>query len=362
MIKVTNIIPTQKFPPPPSGKSGWPWTVESKRAPERRPDGGDWPKMSIITPSFNQGHYIEETIRSVLLQGYPNLEFIIIDGSSTDESLSVISKYNDWVKLIVEDQPRGMSRAINLGLSKVTGDLVTWISSDDVYFPDAFQRIGAAWDRISNFGAVVGAFYFLNDDSKITSTRIKPYLPHPAPIDLTLHSDDWRLHQVATFYLGDALRAVGNSVREDLLNNMDRELLYRIALRYKIHLLDDAIAAFRIHEKSKSWSLDNMITMAREYASIQYMFMNHIPREDALRKRIARYRIAKGYLKFAKYNPSLNHSISALLKCLYHFPAMVLSPGYYYAMADILSIKRNRSSENNPTISQVIEEAESSPQ
>jgi cellulose synthase/poly-beta-1,6-N-acetylglucosamine synthase-like glycosyltransferase len=80
------------LPPPPPAKSGWPWTLESAQLPETMPDGRSWPRISIITPSYNQGQFIEETIRSVLLQGYPDLEYIIMDGGSSDQSLDVIER------------------------------------------------------------------------------------------------------------------------------------------------------------------------------------------------------------------------------------------------------------------------------
>src|SRR5579883_1340952 len=85
-----------QLPPPPPGKTGWPWTEESP-APGAPPRGTAWPKITIITPSFNQGEFLEETIRSVLLQNYPNLEYFIVDGGSKDSSTSVMQKYAPWI-------------------------------------------------------------------------------------------------------------------------------------------------------------------------------------------------------------------------------------------------------------------------
>jgi glycosyltransferase involved in cell wall biosynthesis len=101
------------------------------------PDGQDWPTISIVTPSFNQGQYIEETIRSVLLQGYPNLEYLLIDGGSTDNSVEVIKKYSRWLSYWVSEADGGQSDAINRGLKEATGEFATWINSDDLLCKDA---------------------------------------------------------------------------------------------------------------------------------------------------------------------------------------------------------------------------------
>ena len=123
----------KQLPNPPISKTDWPWTQESPQLPVRMPYGSNWPKISIVTPSFNQGKFIEETIRSVLLQGYPNFEYIIIDGGSTDGSLEIIKKYAKWITYSVSESDNGQTHAINKGFKRATGEIVAWLNSDDYY-------------------------------------------------------------------------------------------------------------------------------------------------------------------------------------------------------------------------------------
>jgi glycosyltransferase involved in cell wall biosynthesis len=106
-----------------------------------------WPRISVVTPSFNQGRFLEETIRSVLLQGYPDIEYIVIDGGSTDESVEVIEKYSPWLHYWVSEPDRGQSNAINKGFQRATGSLYAYINSDDLYEPGAFAAAVAALMR-----------------------------------------------------------------------------------------------------------------------------------------------------------------------------------------------------------------------
>lgn len=130
-----------ELPPPPPGKSGWPWTVESAQLPDRLTDGRPWPRISIVTPSYNQGQFIEETIRSILLQGYPNLEYIIIDGRSTDDTSAVLRKYEKFLAFWVSEKDRGQSHAINKGLSRISGDVWLYQNSDDLLAPGAMALV-----------------------------------------------------------------------------------------------------------------------------------------------------------------------------------------------------------------------------
>jgi glycosyltransferase involved in cell wall biosynthesis len=99
-----------------------------------------WPRISIITPSFNQGAFLEETIRSILLQGYPDIEYLILDGGSTDSSVEIIKKYSPWISFWVSEPDNGQSDAINRGLKRATGEFATWINSDDMLYKNALRE------------------------------------------------------------------------------------------------------------------------------------------------------------------------------------------------------------------------------
>ncbi|MBD2114431.1 MULTISPECIES: glycosyltransferase family 2 protein [Cyanophyceae] len=133
MPQVTKIPLLSDLPAPPSGKTGWPWTKQGEPLAEQMLDGPEYPRISIVTPSYNYGQYIEETIRSVLLQGYPNLEFIIIDGGSTDETLDIISSYEPWLSFWCSEPDEGQTDAINKGFERCTGDIFVWLNADDAY-------------------------------------------------------------------------------------------------------------------------------------------------------------------------------------------------------------------------------------
>src|SRR5262249_28017307 len=106
------------LPRPLRDKTGWPWTVESAPAAERLPNGAAWPKISIVTPSYNQGQFIEETIRSVLLQRYPNLEYIVTDGGSKDNTLDILRKYEHFIDFWTSTPDKGQADAINKGFAR----------------------------------------------------------------------------------------------------------------------------------------------------------------------------------------------------------------------------------------------------
>jgi glycosyltransferase involved in cell wall biosynthesis len=116
-------------------------------------EGQPWPRISVITPSFNQGEFIEETIRSILLQGYPDLEYLVLDGASTDGSGDIIKKYSPWISYWVSEPDSGQSDAINRGLKQASGEFATWINSDDLLCKNALV------EHVSRYGCSANTVY-----------------------------------------------------------------------------------------------------------------------------------------------------------------------------------------------------------
>jgi glycosyltransferase involved in cell wall biosynthesis len=145
-----------ELPAPPVGKAGWPWTIESPRLMRTRPDGSPWPRISIVTPSYNHVNFVEETIRSILLQGYPDLQYIIMDGGSTDGTVDVIKKYEPWLASWVSGRDGGTVDAINTGFSSATGAIFNWISSDDSLRQGALNALATIHSKLPEADIISG--------------------------------------------------------------------------------------------------------------------------------------------------------------------------------------------------------------
>ncbi len=121
-----------------------------------------YPKISVVTPSYNQGAFLEKTINSVISQNYPNLEFIIIDGGSQDNSIDIIKKYENHFTYWVSESDRGQSHALNKGFNLATGDILTWLNSDDRFMNQTLWRFAELFQDNPDAGVVVGAGRIVN--------------------------------------------------------------------------------------------------------------------------------------------------------------------------------------------------------
>ena len=161
------------LPPPPPGKTGWPWTEESSPAGDTVPNK-PLPRVSIVTPSFDQGCFLEETIRSVLLQGYPDLEYIVIDGGSTDQSVEIIQKYEKWLAYWVSEKDSGQADAINKGFSHATGEIFAYLNSDDTFCRNAISTVVSFFDKRTESSLAYGDCQIIDESSAVNDLWLAP--------------------------------------------------------------------------------------------------------------------------------------------------------------------------------------------
>lgn len=321
------------LPTPPEDRTGWPWTEGSRRV-----EGDDLPLISIVIPSYNQEHFVEETLRSVLLQGYPRLEILLCD-DSTDRTPLRVQPYRKWIEVVASPNRRTQGGAINDGFDRAQGDIVTWISTDDLYLPNTFARVADTWLNRPEVGAIIGGFRFIDAQSRSTSDDHPARLEADTPVDLTvLDLDRWRLHQVATFYSAKGLEAAGRRVRDELEYVMDRELLFRVVGSSPVAIVPETLGMFRLHDDSKSASTSKTLAFAREFASLQDQFMDNDSDANRRRQRIKQRRIAKGYLRNGKYNPSRSERLLSLLQAPLHDARFLLRRSYWVAWLDTVGV------------------------
>jgi len=257
-------------------KTGWPWSVEVSGDVYK--SKSDWPKISIVTPSYNQGEFIEETIRSILLQNYPNLEYIIIDGGSTDNTVEVIKKYQPWITYWVSEPDKGQANAINKGLEKSTGQIFNWINSDDYLSPNALQVIAEAFE--TNLDVFAGA---VNNFKEIQEGNNQDGLIGKVPnSDLSLRGYflDWKFyfHQPGVWLSMEIIKDI--KLNENLNYCFDTELILVIlAKKPKIVYSGTELVNFRLHNFSKT--ISQYSKFQNDLDVIHQKFANHADPEIA---------------------------------------------------------------------------------
>jgi glycosyltransferase involved in cell wall biosynthesis len=219
------------------------------------------PKLSIITPSFNQADFLERTIKSVLDQGWPNLEYMIVDGGSTDGSVEIIERYKDQLAWWVSERDDGQTDALNKGLRRATGDVVAYINSDDYYLPGAFDK---AMKKLESSDAtwMAGAARFVDADDNVQEVW-SPYPPVGGPQWWLLAP--WGVPQAATFWRRDVFERHGYFV-EDMHYVFDTEYGLRLTLSGEYPaLIQDELAVRVIHDAAKSWDRRPFVKEQRRF-------------------------------------------------------------------------------------------------
>lgn len=206
------------------------------------------PLVTIVTPSYNQGRFIRATIESVLTQDYPNIEYIIMDGGSTDETAAVVRDYLGRLTWISE-RDRGQSHAINKGFQMAKGEIVSWLNSDDLISPGAVRHAVAAFERDPSLGAVYGEGYQID-----IAGNVKSRFRATEPFNLwkLIYLSDYILQQTS-YFRKDLFERIGY-LDESLHWGMDWDLFIRIGKHYPIEYIPEYMGSIREYPAAKSFA------------------------------------------------------------------------------------------------------------
>lgn len=203
------------------------------------------PRISVVTPSFQQGRFLGQLLESVLVQGDPNFEHLVMDGGSTDETVEVLGRH-PHVKWRSE-KDEGPSDAVCKALALATGDLVGWINSDDFYYPGAFAAVREAFARDPSLDVVTGDYRFVDASGRVLRSRKEV----PFDREVYLYAGKSYLGNAATFFRRAVLDRHGGP-RKDLHHSMDFELLLRVSASARFGHLRRYLACYRLHDRSKT--------------------------------------------------------------------------------------------------------------
>ncbi|HKQ38517.1 MAG TPA: glycosyltransferase family 2 protein [Verrucomicrobiae bacterium] len=243
-----------------------PWKAAHQRLAASTPGGNPWPKISIVTPSFNQGRFITDTFESVLGQNYPNSEYLVLDGGSTDETRSILDRYRPRLAYSCSQKDNGQADAINKGFARVGGEIMAWLNSDDQYAPDALLHVARAFDLFPEADIVVGGCGLLEGDAGGLTRIHHSSLPIgkvvPLPLSQLLDLENCWLkghffYQPEVFWRRRIWESAGAHVQEDLYYCFDYDLWVRMAQAgAKVVHIPDLLALYRVHAEQKTYGRD----------------------------------------------------------------------------------------------------------
>lgn len=202
-------------------------------------------KTSIIVPSYNQGHFIKETLDSILSQNLPDFELIIIDGGSKDKSVSIIKDYEPYITYWVSEPDHGQSHAINKGFERCTGDIICWLNSDDLFMPDTLKEVSAIFESHPELDFILGETEMFNKNGIVSSSRLK-----------NVELEGQMLAGVATsqpsYFFKKSLLDRSGPLNEALHYGMDYDFFLRLTLLGQYKYFDKTWSRYRLHDDSKT--------------------------------------------------------------------------------------------------------------
>jgi GT2 family glycosyltransferase len=280
-----------------------------------------WPRVTLITPSFNQGRFLEQTLDSVLSQGYPNLEYMVFDGGSTDGSVGIIERYGKHLSYWESQPDKGQSHAIAKGMERATGELANWLNSDDLLVPRSLERVAGEY-LATGADLIVGEDDPIDADGQAAGPRFRPD-GYAFPDCLRFWTGRFLYHQPCTFFTRESyLRAGG--LDTTLHYVMDYDLYCRILAMtgVRVAYLPHPLSAFRRHEGSKTHTAKpGFLREQRESSRRQWSFagLEADGAEEEMDRYSARCAIYQAASAVRMARPGL--AVSSLIGALRYAPA-----------------------------------------
>jgi len=223
----------------------------------------DYPRISVVSPSLNQAQFLEKTILSVLNQNYPNLEYIIIDGGSTDGSVGIIKKYEKYFTYWISEKDNGQAEAINKGFQKSTGQILAWLNTDDLYLPDALFKVKSIFEKFGEIDFLYGHSVLIDQRDNI----IMICYTVPQTYYSYIYDRGGNVFQGTVFWKRDTFYKY-SGLDSKLYFTMEYKLLDNFFKYEKGFFLNDILAAYRIHQESKSSTVKAKLVV-EEFNSIR---------------------------------------------------------------------------------------------
>jgi len=256
----------------------------------------DHPLVSIVTPSFNKGPYIKETLLSVRNQTYPNIEHIVIDGGSTDETLSVLKKYSDDIFWISEPD-KGQSDAINKGWKRANGEIIAYLNADDTYLPDAIATAVTYMKEHPDVGMVYGDGILTDETGKF----LRNYRSGEFSMRDLIYCRD-NILQPTVFFRKAVYERIGG-IDESLHLAMDLDYWIRIGLLFRVAYISRPLATAKIYKDAKSVALMHKYVSDYEHILEKVFADPYLPPElTAEKKAVNNYVYVKGGLDYIHLN------------------------------------------------------------
>lgn len=234
--------------------------------PAPQPPPGGWPRISIVVPSFNQGRFLEQTLASILSQNYPNLECIVVDGGSSDESVEIIRSCGPRIAWWCSEKDGGHADALNKGFAKSTGEIMCWLNSDDLMAPWGLWVIGDVFARFPQVEWLTGSAAIWDSHGRLV-------IAYPGGGVATdyLRRADWHIQQESTFWRRSLWMRAGGRMDTSYRLMIDLELWLRFFRCARLHSLETIVAGYRWHGANRAQTHPELLQAEKWRAILQHL-------------------------------------------------------------------------------------------